>query len=1277
MSRITKKTAAIIIAFVLAFALAVATVMTYVGPYTAAADGADAQTVINTKITERVKYGSSFTVAEAGDGVSVSVKTPGGIVLEDDELGSAGSDGYTVNANELGIYRITYTRTSTENSGTNSYVGSYYYNVECYNDYEYMFIVDGYGATIPTFVQAGSESIELPGATLYYLDEEYDEWFPVNTEEDGSVVTCTVTAPDGTVTENATTIDPSQQGTYFVTYVAQLAGGENVMSEQYTMQSQARFTDEIEPDLNVSGVPSSESIGTEVTIPTATVSDNYDARVQTIITVTHDYGNGETGVRAAVIDKTTGYAAKDAEGNTLYYAAADGDETAYAYGADGKRETTTDPAKAVMVTFDNNNFMSFYPTETGIYTVTYQAVDASGNETVPHPYRINVSDTTAPQFDEFDTSIVPTGWGISSVSRAYDPDLGDTDGVEGDTVRLASTNIAFPIPELVDNSDNDSDLRVSFTMSDPERNTLLSFTNIYATEYSSSVTSSNSNYDGGKTYAFFRYWESDKYTVGDDFKITGEGISGDVYALVRYDEEADEFIGNFNLGLGTSRTGAYSVSYTARDSVGNSRTQSFTVNAESSFTDSVAPTVDFDAPDRLVFREYENDVTIDDVMFSDSIDTRLDVEYYLVYASDVAADTDPDFDTVLGDLEEYDETTNEGGYIELDSTLGLTSLTLVNEGSGNELTVMNADGDEVTVTVDADYVYVIGRATDDVGNSESYVEAMEVVDSAEFTAAPSITFGTLDVSGVAGEQIVVGSAVIGYDSAYSRDYTGFELYVQRVANADNEAVDENPLGDVSFETYSANDNAADYSALANRTYIDNIRFTPSNAGVYMLVIRAFDVFGHSDVNMAFIQITGNTGGGIEVSAASNLPSSLEVGRTYTLNDKYNINPDIIPGVSSEDATFGIVRSVSGGRMSIMGNEVTVYSTGYYEFTDYVYEQSLDNGYTGSNTLQSLVRYEYTNRDDGASVTGNYAGDTANGDYSYKGIASANVVASTTTVNATDTSSAVYELQGVMPSYSNKYTTDEPVFVVLPNMSAYSSNGGATDIEVNVTDADGNAADVYMAGETIPELYAADFEAYCEANDITFAGNMAMFVPKEDGVYTVTYTAVLNNRVSTSDEYKISVGDVVAPDITVNVGSINGSKVEVASTASASVGDTFDFATINVNGESTTGFSFLKELVDPNGTVIATLTSRTLANTNGTPYTLSTAGQYTVNYEATDAAGNTTRISYTIVVSSSSSTSPSSGAVTTLAVVLIIVGVLLVAGVVIYLIRFRRRKSDKK
>lgn len=1293
MSRITKKTAAMIIAFVLAFALAVATVMTYVGPYTANADGAGAETVINTKITERVKYGGSFTVADPGNNVTVSVKTPGGVVLEGSALGSVGVNGYTVKADELGVYRVTYTRTSTENSGSNKYTGSYFYNVECYSDYDYKFIVDGYGASIPTFVQSGTdaEEIVIPEATLYYYDETDEEWFPVNMEEDSSEVYCRVTYPDGSTTlynmydaddadatawpAGGVTVKPEQAGTYFFTYYAQLAGGKNVMSEEYTMQAQTQFSDDTAPSLNVSGISSSESIGTEITLPAATATDNYDERVQVSITVTHTYAgeNEARNVVAAVIDADTGYAKKDSEGNALYYKAAADDNTAYAYNSEGKRETTTNPAEAVVVTFDNDNFMSFYPTETGIYNVVYQAKDTSGNETAAHPYRINVSDTTAPQFDEFDTMIIPSNWGLNSVERAYDAVNHGDKGNADEAVKLESTDIAFPMPELIDNNDNDSDLRVSFTMSDPDKNTLLSFTNIYATEYSSSVTSSNSNYDNGKTYAFFRYWESGKYSVSDDFKITGEGISGDVYVLVKYDPDTKEYVGNFNFARGTATTGSYSVSYTARDTIGNSRSQTFSINLSSTLSDVGTPTIDFDAPDYLVFREYESDVTIDDVSIIDTQDTRLDIEYYLVFASTVDPETNPDFDTVLGNLTEYDAATDKGGYVELPSALGTNTLTLVNEGNGNELTVINSDGDEVTVTVTASTVYVIAKATDDVGNVESLVTPIEVVDSDAFSAAPSISFGALDVSGKAGEEIVVGSAVISYGSDYLRDYTGFELYVQRVANADNEAVDENPLGDVAFETYSANANADGYSQLANRTYIDNIRFTPSNAGIYMVVVRAYNVLGQSDVRMAFVQITGNSGGGIEVSAASNLPSTLSVGQTYKLNSKYNVNTDSIPG-TSEDATFGIVRSIKGGKIAVVGNEVTVYSTGYYEFTDYVYEQSLDNGYTGSNALQSMIRYEYINRNDGSEVVGNAAGNTANGDYSYKGISSANLAVSTTTVNATDSSTAVFELQGTMPVYSTKYAEDNKVFVVLPNLSAYSTNGAASDIEVDVVDADGDSAAVYMAGDTIPSTYASAFEAYCEDKGITFEGNMAMFVPTEDGVYTISYIATLNNRVVTSDEYTIKVGDVVAPNIDVAVGSINGTRV-TGTTVSANVGDTFDFASITVN-EPSTGFSYTKELIDPNNSVIATLTSRTLAN-NGSSYTLGIAGQYRVVYTVTDDAGNPTVVKYTIVVSSSSSTSPSSGAVTTLAVVLIIVGVLLVAGVVIYLIRFRRRKPNKR
>lgn len=312
----------------------------------------------------------------------------------------------------------------------------------------------------------------------------------------------------------------------------------------------------------------------------------------------------------------------------------------------------------------------------------------------------------------------------------------------------------------------------------------------------------------------------------------------------------------------------------------------------------------------------------------------------------------------------------------------------------------------------------------------------------------------------------------------------------------------------------------------------------------------------------------------------------------------------------------------------------------------------------------------------------------NADYAYTGIATSHVQQGRTDyINASDSTTAAFELLGVMPSYTELWDSswtsageDLPNIVVLPNISAFSSNGAAEEIDVEITDADGNAPVYYMASDkdSMPDLYKQAVAAATgkEGTDLSgFYGNMAMFVPTEDGVYTIVYTATLNNQTVTT-EYTINAGDVLAPDVSVDVGVINGSLRAAASSVSATTGSTFDFAAIRVNGEPTTGFTFRKELIDPSGSTVATITSQNLAN-NGTSYELSTAGQYTVQYTVTDAAGNATVIKYTIVVSSSTVSNPSSGAVTTLAVVLIIVGVVLIAGVVIYLIRFRKRKPSSK
>ena len=273
----------------------------------------------------------------------------------------------------------------------------------------------------------------------------------------------------------------------------------------------------------------------------------------------------------------------------------------------------------------------------------------------------------------------------------------------------------------------------------------------------------------------------------------------------------------------------------------------------------------------------------------------------------------------------------------------------------------------------------------------------------------------------------------------------------------------------------------------------------------------------------------------------------------------------------------------------------------------------------------------------------------------------------------------------MPTYSALWddawtaeSEDMPNVVILPNISAYSPNAAAEDIDIEITDADGNAPVYYMAKDkaSMDDTYKAAVAKLTgkTGTDLSgFYGNMAMFVPTEDGVYTITYTATLNNQTVTT-EYTISAGDVIAPTIKVDVGVINGRTQVAADSVSASVGSSFDFASITVENEPTTGFTFKKELIDPSGARVATITSQNLAN-NGSSYELSTAGQYTVQYTVTDAAGNSISVKYTIVVSSSSVSNPSSGAVTTLAVVLIIVGVILIAGVVIYLIRFRKRKPN--
>lgn len=1287
MSKIASKTIAVVVTLLLAISFVVTGSFIQSVTKLAAEEPA---TTIKTGVTNRVKYGQTFTV-DANNGVKVSVKTPGGTYAQTEGDSPITLDGKTVlnadvqvKAAQVGIYEITYS-----NPGNGKYA-SYTYNVESYMDYEYLFVVDGYGASIPTYWgKSDTTEFALPSATLYYYDEDLEKYIPDNATSD---IYCKVTIPGkGELTPftkaqldaGEAKVNPSTTGTYFFTYYAEVAAGDNLFSEEYTMQVQDSFSDTKAPTLTISDVPSSSSSNTQIKLPVATVTDDYDTRVNTKITVMHDYGAGLVEVPETVIDQDTGYVAYDSENRALYYKA--DDKGGYSY-KDGVLETTVNVAEAVKANFDNKNFMNFYPTEDGEYKVTYSAEDSTGkyedkaaNKTVDYAYNIRVSDTTAPVYKKMDESLIPSTWGKSVYKYSEEKDTATNGGTI--TEKVTNTDIRFPIPELYDNKDADSALRVSFTLSDKNSKTVMSFDNIYSSDAKDGKYAATSEFGSdGATYYFYRYWLSQDYKDGKlkvDEKtgaITGGDLGDKAYSLIYYDKEANAVTKgffNFNLWKVDDSLGNYTVTYRAKDTQGNSSTKTYNISLQNRFEDTSLPTVDFNEPDYFVFRNYETEQSITDVSATDSNDARLDVQYYLLFNMNFTAEDDGsyDFDTNIKD-ENVDDWKAKGNLVELSATLGTNKAKLEKTAGGAyTFTIDDKEGKEQVVTLEiANYknVFVAMKATDSAGNTSDYVKAVKLVDGtteAGKTYAPK--FGNVNTTnGKVGEEYNFGSFQINYADNNDRAYTGFEIYVQRVkAIKDNKSVDvqNEPLTNVSFETYS--DNRA--TGGTNMLHVDNIRFTPSKSGTYMIVIRGFHVSGASSVAMFFREVAGTESDVVDAKAV--LGDKLNYNTTYSLPDNYT------GSASWAEKNAGLLRSITGGRFTLMGSEFTAKATTTYNFSDYTFEYTNKDGKivttenTGTNgvNLGSLVKYNYQSD---AAVAGvcyglSLAKDASNSADRSPLIDGKYEAKSNYTSTFTDTQTATFRLiDRVMPTYVEKSTGDKHSYVELPNISASSVNGNATSITCEVTDPKGNSVEVYDAEDELPDDFAG-----------TLVGNQFMFEATTNGAYTVNYTATLNNQQATVS-YTIRAGDVIAPDFKVGLGYVND--VYNGSNTSASVNDVFDFAAITevADNESITDCKFSKKLITPENETLAEVTSQTKKN-NGSSYTLTLGGTYRVVYTVTDAAGNTTTQNYSITVTSSSS-NVSTEAITTLSVVLIVVGVLLIAGIIVYLVRFRKRKPAK-
>ncbi len=242
---------------------------------------------------------------------------------------------------------------------------------------------------------------------------------------------------------------------------------------------------------------------------------------------------------------------------------------------------------------------------------------------------------------------------------------------------------------------------------------------------------------------------------------------------------------------------------------------------------------------------------------------------------------------------------------------------------------------------------------------------------------------------------------------------------------------------------------------------------------------------------------------------------------------------------------------------------------------------------------------------------------------------------------------IVEVLGIMPTYKEKDETVE-----LPKIVAYNANGnGSVSVSVQRTTQNGSGS-----GSVTTKLNdAGQYEFKADA----------------DGEYTIRVTGTVGGK-STTVEYKMSAGDVVGPEFT----------IDKAFSANVSVGTKFTFAAVSATageGESLSDFTYTKRLIDPSGQEVteATVSGKgsTYANKvqkdSNTDVLLSKSGTYQIVYEVTDAVGNSTKQTYTVTVTGKTGTSPMS--IAAISTVLIVVGVVLIAAVILYFVLFRKRK----
>lgn len=186
-----------------------------------------------------------------------------------------------------------------------------------------------------------------------------------------------------------------------------------------------------------------------------------------------------------------------------------------------------------------------------------------------------------------------------------------------------------------------------------------------------------------------------------------------------------------------------------------------------------------------------------------------------------------------------------------------------------------------------------------------------------------------------------------------------------------------------------------------------------------------------------------------------------------------------------------------------------------------------------------------------------------------------------------------------------------------------------------------------------------------------------FVPTDDGIYTIEYSATDKANNTTTKSYSMKVGDITKPSISIEENSSNLPKdmkaksvlkLDLEKISVSDAGETktakelLDLYTNNGNQR------FVVKIVGPN--------SQTISADDGKEYeyTLKETGTYTIKFIARDEAGNENikEVSFQVFADENKSVVSTE----TWSIVLIVLSLAILAGVVIYFVKTRDKKPTK-